>query len=620
MVSPVEVGFEAFAQVGSRAEEQAFDRGDGGFEDLGDFLVGHVLETPEHDGHALGFREGSDCAVDGILQFGVGDFLRRRAGGGIGVTDRRPVGVARIERHEAGALASAHFVEDEVPGDREQPGGEFGGGVVAWRTLPDPDENLLGDVLSVGVASQHFGDGADNAELVALDEGFESAFVAGFDREHERDVIGRRVVVWICAFGHLRGEESGFNHDDARKAREIPLAAGGGIGFLCVPMSRPVVASYCTTFLKREMRHIYRQVCGLREFGTFVITRSRENRDEYPFPDVEILPRPRIFFLLRFYKKYLAGEEALFYRGEYKQLTRLLERRNPDLVHIYFGHTGVHLLPFVRSWPGRALVSFHGMDIMPREDEPGYLDRLRELLQVLPMVLARSESLAARLVGLGCAPEKIRINRTGIPLDSFPFAERNAPPEGAWHIVQASRLIEKKGLDNTLEAFATFQKNHPASRLTIAGDGPLLEKLRQAAAAMGIGQAVHFAGFQSQEELAGLFASAHIFMHPSRLTSKQDQEGVPNSMLEAMATGLPVVATLHGGIPEAAKDGRDGLLTPENDSAALAASLERIASNPDLFRQFGANAARSVREKYEQSAATRLLEGFYRELIDRKPL
>ena len=385
-------------------------------------------------------------------------------------------------------------------------------------------------------------------------------------------------------------------------------------------MSRPVVASYCTTFLKREMRHIYRQVSGLREVGTFVITRSRENSEEYPFPDVEILPRPRIFFLKRFYKKYLAGEEALFYRGEYKQLTALLERRKPDLVHIYFGHTGVHLLPFVRAWSGRTLVSFHGMDIMPREDEPGYVDRLRELLRVLPMVLARSESLAARLADLGCPPEKIRINRTGIPLDSFPFAEKTPPPDGAWHIVQASRLIEKKGLDNTLAAFAKFQKNHPASRLTIAGDGPLLQELQRSAAAAGIGQAVHFAGFQSQQELAALFASAHIFMHPSRLTAKQDQEGVPNSMLEAMAAGLPVVATLHGGIPEAVGDGRDGLLTPENDSAALAASLEKIAGEPGLLQQFSSNASRSVRAKYEQAAAIRSLEGFYQELIESNPV
>lgn len=385
-------------------------------------------------------------------------------------------------------------------------------------------------------------------------------------------------------------------------------------------MIRPVVASYCTTFLKREMRHIFRQVSGLKAFETFVITRARENPDDFPFRDVEVLPRPRIFFLLRFYKKYLAGEESLFYRGEYKQLAALLERRNPDLIHVYFGHTGVHLLPFIRAWKGRALVSFHGMDIMPREQEPGYTDQLRKLLQVLPMVLARSESLAARLVELGCPREKIRINRTGIPLDSFPFVERTSPAGGAWHIVQASRLIEKKGLDNTLQAFASFQKDHPGSRLTIAGDGPLLDQLRQQASALGLAESVRFAGFQSQADLAALYASAHIFIHPSRLTSKQDQEGVPNSMLEAMASGLPVVATLHGGIPEAVADGQDGFLTAENDSGALASSLNRLAGDSTLFRRLGSQASASVREKFEQASAVRLLEGFYRELIDGNPV
>lgn len=380
-------------------------------------------------------------------------------------------------------------------------------------------------------------------------------------------------------------------------------------------MSQPLIASYCTTFLKKEMRHIYRQVTGLQEFQTFVITRSRENAYEYPFFDVEVLPRPRIFFLKRFYKKYIAGEEALFYRGEYRQLASLLERRKPDLIHIYFGHTGVHLLPFIRTWRGRAVVSFHGMDIMPRDSEPGYNDRLRELLQVLPMVLARSESLAERLVALGCPREKIRINRTGIPLERFSFVERTFPAEGAWRLVQASRLIEKKGIDTTLDAFAIFHQRYPAATLTIAGDGPLLEKLRAQAAGLGISTAVCFAGFQSQDQLADLYASSHIFLHPSRVTSKQDQEGVPNSMLEAMATGLPVVATLHGGIPEAVTCEQDGLLTPENDAPSLAQSLLKLAAEPHLYSQLATGAARSVREKFEQNTAICSLEAHYRELL-----
>ena len=611
--SLVEVGFEAFAQVGSCSEEQALHGGDGGFENLGDFLVGHVLETPENDRHALGFREGGDRAADGFLQFAVRDFLGRGAGGGIGVADRRPVGVARIERDEAGALAAAHFVEDEIPGDREQPGGEFRGGAVARGALPDPDEDLLGDVLGVGGPTQHFGDGADDAELVALDEGFEGALVASFDREHERDVIGRRIVVWVCAFGHLRGEESGLNHGGARKAREIPLAAGSCIGFLGVPMSRPVVASYCTTFLKPEMLHIYRQVTGLKRHETFVVTRERMCGDRFPFPDLEILPEPAQPVLRRFYLKFLRRVPPLQYRGELGQLGALFARRHADLMHVYFGHTGVHLRQFLRAWDRPSVVSFHGADVMLREHRPRYALQMRELFGTVSLVLARSRSLADRLESAGCPPEKIRLNRTGIPLGDFAFAERRAPDNGEWKLVQACRLIKKKGLLTALEAFAQFRARFPRATLTIAGEGPMRGELAEAVEKLGLAGSVSFPGFLDGAELKALYAASHIFLHPSETTDKQDQEGIPNSMLEAMATGLPVAATLHGGIPEAVRDGVSGFLVPEKNPDALAEALVRLASSPETAAEMGHRASQAVREEFEQSRAVEKLEAIYDE-------
>lgn len=380
-------------------------------------------------------------------------------------------------------------------------------------------------------------------------------------------------------------------------------------------MDRPVVASYCTTFLKPEMLHIYRQITGLQRVATFVICRDRRCEDRYPFADVEIKPRVRSNFVRRFWLKYIRHEPPIVYRGEYGVLEAILARRHADLMHVYFGHTGVHLLPFLQRWPRPAVVSFHGMDVQPRADQPGYAAALESLLHAVPLVLARSRSLMDRLEALGCPAGKIRLNRTGIPLDKFPFHARTAPAHGAWHLVQACRLIEKKGLPVTLEAFAAFAARHPSARLTIAGDGPLRAALAKQAAALGVADRVRFAGFLDEGALRALFHEAHIFLHPSQITADHNQEGVPNAMLEAMATGLPVVATRHGGIPEAVDHGRTGLLAAERDAAELLDHLLALTGSPDRWAAMGRDASASVRREFDQRASIRRLEDAYFEAL-----
>jgi colanic acid/amylovoran biosynthesis glycosyltransferase len=376
---------------------------------------------------------------------------------------------------------------------------------------------------------------------------------------------------------------------------------------------RPTVASYCTTFLKPEMRHIYRQVTGLKRYRTFVMTRERMEEATFPFPDIELIPRARKNFVKRFWLKYVARKPPVYYRGELQVLIKLLRRRPADLMHVYFGHTGVHLLPFIQEWARPCVVSFHGMDIQARPQQEGYDEAMREMLRTVPLVLARSHSLMAALEEWGCPREKLRLNRTGIPLDDFPFTQRPLPADGSWRFVQACRLIEKKGLRTALRAFAKFRAQHPKARFAIAGDGPMRDDLASLSRELGIADAVDLRGFLGQRDLAALYAQSHVFVHPSEMPPDRNQEGVPNSMLEAMATGLPVLATTHGGIPEAVMHERTGLLVPERDEAALHRAMCEITEHADMLYIYGQAAARAVREEFEQGQAITKLESFYDE-------
>ncbi|TLD68692.1 colanic acid biosynthesis glycosyltransferase WcaL [Phragmitibacter flavus] len=381
-------------------------------------------------------------------------------------------------------------------------------------------------------------------------------------------------------------------------------------------MSKPIVASYCTTFLKPEMLHIYRQITGLRRFETFVICKERQSQERYPMPEdgVELAPGVRSNFVRRFWLKYVKREPAIVYRGEYGVLAKLLERREADLMHVYFGHTGVHLLPFIKRWPKPVVVSFHGMDVQRRAHDPSYEVRLRELLQAATLVLARSDSLLDRLRELGCPESKLRMNRTGIPLQQFPLnADRTAPENGAWHLVQACRLVEKKGLDDAMVAFAALVERDPKAHFTIAGEGPLLLELEGLRDELGLQGKVTFAGFLNGLQLNELYQKSHLFIHPSRMTEDQNQEGIPNSMLEAMATGLPVLATLHGGIPEAVRNGVTGVLVSERDRAGLTEALLNLTGNPGRWKEMVIAAAKDMQENFESGAQIAKLEASYDE-------
>jgi colanic acid/amylovoran biosynthesis glycosyltransferase len=382
--------------------------------------------------------------------------------------------------------------------------------------------------------------------------------------------------------------------------------------------TRPVIACYCPTFLKPEMLHVYRQITALNRCVPIVIAQKRENAGRYPFEAVHIIPKPRTHFLRRFWLRQVRDVPWQISSIELRDLLAVLGETRARLLHVYFGHIAVHLLPLIRTWENPSIVSFHGADVMVDMNKPAYREATLRMLEGVKRVLVRSESLQRALIDLGCNEAKIEIQRTGIPLEEFPFRERlfPSPNQGSnWRLVQAGRLIEKKGLPTTFRAFAIFLQQYPNATLTIAGEGPLLGELQRLARELDIAGQVSFTGFVSQEQLRDIYYRSHIFMHPSQTGLDGNQEGIPNSMLEAMATGLPVFATRHGGIPEAVESGVSGVLVPERDHEALAQALLVAAKDPGVLTRISHSGVEAVRQKFDLGRQAQRLEETYFKLL-----
>ena len=386
----------------------------------------------------------------------------------------------------------------------------------------------------------------------------------------------------------------------------------------------PTVACYCQDFLKSDMQHIHRQIVSLKRWQPTIITQKRENAAQFPFPSkakrLTVLPPLRWKNFRRAWHQHVLRTPLTIPASRVQRLLYETMRHDAAVCHIFFGHIGVQLLPFIAASVRPVIVSFHGADAGIDSQKPAWTHALRQVFRHSTLILARSAALLTDLTNLGCPPEKLRLQRTGIPLDAWPYIPRTVPADGAWHFLQACRLVPKKGLRTTLRAFTQIAQHYPLATLTLAGDGPLLPELRAAAAATGLAHRIHFPGFLDQAALKEKIGAAHVFFHPSETPPDGNREGVPNAMLEAMASGLPVLATHHGGIPEAITHRHTGLLTPERDHHALAASALALLADPTAYQQMGKAAAASVSENFERHTQTALLETYYDQAAAAKPL
>lgn len=371
-------------------------------------------------------------------------------------------------------------------------------------------------------------------------------------------------------------------------------------------MSRTLV-SYCATYLKPEMMHVYRQVVGVGAFRNVVVTRRLENASRFPHAHVIKLEKSPWRALYRVWHR-LCQSRVPISRHEANQLSRIIEHEKAALVHIYFGTEAARLL----SWMPRAgvpiVVSFHGADVSDSISD----GELRAVCLRASLLLHRSESLRKALLARGAPEKKLRANPTGVPVPAE-ATEIQIAAEKPLRILQACRFIDKKGIDVTLESAKILVDQGFDVRITLAGDGPKRAVLESTADRLGISSRVRWTGFLNSEQLAGEYRRHDVFLHPSRETDSGDREGIPNSLLEAMAHGCVALGTRHSGIPEAIEDGVNGLLVDRADARLVAAAVSKMVANPEWAKSLGAAARQTILKKFSTEACIRQLENSYAE-------
>lgn len=363
------------------------------------------------------------------------------------------------------------------------------------------------------------------------------------------------------------------------------------------------------------MWHVYRQVAGPKRVKIHAFAFKRENSDRFPYSLVHLLDRSKLRWARRIWQKQILHSPQLALPSECSSFSKLVRANDISLLHIYFGNNGVFWLPLFRKRAIPIIVSFHGADVAVGFNTPSGQRRLKQVFEAADLLLARSHSIRQSMITGGCSPDKIRIQRTGIPGSDFGYRPRGFPNEGRFQFLQACRLIEKKGVEVTLKAYAKFFERWPNSNLVIAGDGPLRKPLEQLAQQLGIGGRVAFTGFLTKEQLLKVYYESHVFIHPSETTSTGDNEGIPNSLLEAMATGMCSIATRHGGIPEAIEHLRNGVLVDERDEEGVYHWMNELAGNSALAADLGRKAAETISREFDLEIQIQRLESTYLELI-----
>ncbi len=287
-----------------------------------------------------------------------------------------------------------------------------------------------------------------------------------------------------------------------------------------------------------------------------------------------------------------------------------------DVIHCHFGPNGQRTVAMrlVGALRGPIITTFHGYDanLLPRIHGRKIYT---QLFRHGDLFTVGSEFMRRRILSLEAPAERIVNMPMGVDVTRYLSLEDRRSDNGEFRLLTIARLVEVKGIEYVLRALALLKRKRPRLRYCIAGDGPLRTKLEALTTELGLAPMVEFLGAVSQEEALKLYEAAHGFVLPSVVTESGEEENQPVVLAEAQASGLPVIATAIGGIPESMCDGESGLLVPQRNAEALASAILWLTDHPESWSRMGRAGRKFVKKHFDLDGLNDQLVDLYRAVI-----
>ena len=362
-------------------------------------------------------------------------------------------------------------------------------------------------------------------------------------------------------------------------------------------MSARRVAMFREDFLPFSQTFVFEELRLLQRHRVDVFAWKRLNAALFPHEPVHVGGVP---FLLTGYSR---AFHAQFQSQRY------------ELIHAHFGTSGIYALPYAVRYRLPLIVTFHGVDVTVLSSRGRFLPHRWPYATLAPRLLRRmtlglcvSQEIRERLRALGAPADRLVIHRLGIDLGQFTMGPRDP---AKIEVVMVGRLVEKKGFEYGLQAFARVAKAHPNTSLTIIGDGARRRSLEHLTSALGIGDRVTFTGVLSSHEVSERLRRSDVLLAPSVTGRDGNREGSPMTVKEGSASQAVPVSTRHAGIPEIVEDGTTGFLVDERDVDGLANRLDRLIRDPGLRTRMGRAARQKMEREFDNRAQVDELERLY---------